>query len=72
MARFIQFPEQVVAIDSIVKVDRPRKTTDIDWTIRTVLNSSCTNELTFLSSYTSEEKAKDAYSKIVQQLCSDK
>ena len=70
---FIQLKEQTVSVDSIVKVDAPRKVgTGIEWYIRTMLDSTKSPE-TFLNSYYStEEEASKDYERIVKQLCNDK
>lgn len=70
---FIKLKEQVVSIDSIVKVDAPRKYgTGIEWTIRTLLDSKKAAEPVINSTFTSETEAKSEYERIVKQLCADK
>jgi len=67
---FLKLKEQVVSVDSIIKVDAPRKSAGIEWTIRTLLNSK--DEPIINSSYTTEEEAKSEYDRIVKQLCANK
>lgn len=70
--RFIKLKEKIVSVDSIVTVDTPRKYGAIEWGIRTVLDSTKSSEGVINSVYTTEEEAKQEYSRIVEQLCSDK
>lgn len=70
--KFIKLKEQLVSIDSIVKVDKPRPTSGIEWYIRTLLDNTKTQECFITSQYNSKEEADNAYNRIVEQLCADK
>lgn len=68
-SKFIQLKDQIVNINSIVKVDQPRSASGVDWYIRTVLDTATTQEPYIQSFYTSEQEARTAYTKIMEQLC---
>lgn len=68
-AKFIQLKDQIVNVNSIVKVDQPRSTSGVDWFIRTVLDTATTQEPYIQSFYSNEQDARTAYSKIMEQLC---
>ena len=68
-SKFIQLKEQIVNVNSIVKVDQPRSATGVDWYIRTVLDTATTQEPYIQSFYQTEDDARKAYSKIMEQLC---
>ena len=68
--KFIKLKEQIVSVDSIQKVESPRKFgTGIEWSIRTLLNSA---EPVINSVYSSELEARSEYERIAKQLCADK
>lgn len=68
MSKFIKFEGRVLNTDSIVKVEQPRQTQGIEWYINTVLDMSKTAESNFKSFYNTEEEAKSAYDKVIEQL----
>lgn len=68
-SKFIQLKDQIVNVNSIIRVDQPRSASGIDWYIRTVLDTASTQEPYIQSFYQSEQDAKNAYSKIMEQLC---
>ena len=71
--KFIKLKEQIVNADSIIKVDYPKKVSaGIEWSIRTLLDTTKTQESLIYSTYTSEATAVSEYERIVNQLCSDK
>lgn len=71
--KFIQLKDQVVNADTIVKVDKPRQAgSGLDWYIRTLFDSTKTEEFFVSSTYHSKEEAEQEYNRIVAQLCSDK
>lgn len=72
MAKFIKLKDQVVAMDSIIKVEAPIKTTGIEWRMRTILDSGKTLEHLITSFYSTKEEAEKDYNRIVAQLCADK
>ena len=67
-SKFIQKKDTIVNTNSIVRVDQPRTASGIDWYIRTVLDTATTQEPYIQSFYSTEEEAKNAYSKIIEQL----
>lgn len=69
---FIQLKDQVVNKDTIVKVDKPRKSAGVEWYIRTILDSTKTPENFISTFYNSEEEAKSEYERIAKQLCENK
>ena len=70
-SKFIRLKEQIVNVNTIIKVDQPRPTASgVDWYIRTLIDATVSPENSIQSFYTSEQEAKDAYSKILEQLCS--
>lgn len=69
--RFIELKDKVVSTDSIIKVEQP-KLSGVNWQIRTVLDATKTQEPVIFSMYNSEDEAKNEYSRIVEQLCSNK
>lgn len=70
--KFIKLKDQIVNADTIVKVDCPRKTAGLEWYIRTLFDTTKTEEVFVNSLYNTEEEAKSEYNRIVEQLCSDK
>lgn len=72
MAKFIKLKDQVVSVDSIVKVEAPIRTTGIEWRMRTLLDSGKTLEHLITSFYSTKEEAQKEYDRIVAQLCADK
>lgn len=69
MAKFIKLKEQVLNVDTIVKVDQPRATQGVEWYVRLLLNPTTTQETFVNNFYSSQEEAVQAYDKIVKQLC---
>ena len=70
--KFIKLRDQIINAETIVKVDQPRATQGIEWYIRTLLDTTKTEESFIKTMYTSETEARDAYERIVSQLCEDK
>ena len=69
---FIKLKEQLVSVDSIIRIDEPKKSGDIDWVIKTILDSTKTQSSVINSMYSSETEARQDYNRIVAQLCADK
>lgn len=70
-SKFIRLKEQIVNVNTIIKVDQPRSTgSGVDWYIRTLIDSTVSPENYIQSFYSSEQEAKEAYNKIIEQLCS--
>ena len=67
--KFIKLKEQVLNVDTIVKVDQPRATQGVEWYVRLLLNPTTTQETFVNNFYGSQEEAVQAYDKIVKQLC---
>lgn len=70
--KFIKLKDQIVNADTIVKVDCPRKTAGLEWYIRTLFDTTKTEEVAIKSLYSNEQEARSDYNRIVEQLCSDK
>lgn len=70
-SKFIKLKNQIVNVNTIIKVEEPRSTASgIDWYIRTLIDTTVCPENYIQSFYGSEQEAKEAYSKITEELCS--
>lgn len=69
--KFIKLKERIVSVDSIIKIEQPVPS-GVNWQIRTVLDTAKTQEPVMFSMYNTEDEAKNEYSRIVEQLCSNK
>ena len=70
-SKFIKLKDQIVNVNTIIKVDQPRATASgVDWYIRTLIDATVSPENYIQSFYSSEQEAKEAYNKIIEQLCS--
>lgn len=68
MGKFIKLEDRVINTDSIVKIEQPKQTQGIEWYIKTVMDMSKTAESNFNSYYNSEQEARQAYDKVIEQL----
>ena len=68
MGKFIKLEDRVINTDSIVKIEQPKQTQGIEWYIKTVMDMSKTAESNFNSYYNSEQEARQAYNKVIEQL----
>ena len=68
MGKFIKLEDRVINTDSIVKIEQPKQTQGIEWYIKTVMDMSKTAESNFNSYYNSEQEARQAYGKVIEQL----
>ena len=68
MGKFIKLEDRVINVDSIVRVEQPKQTQGIEWYIKTIMDMSKTSEANFNSYYNSEQEARSAYDKIIEQL----
>lgn len=69
--KFIELQEKLVNASSIISVSKP-KLSGIDWIIETLIDSSKSNKTNVTNYYKTEDEAKQDYSRIVAQLCSDR
>ena len=68
MGKFIKLEDRVINTDSIVKIEQPKQTQGIEWYIKTVMDMSKTAESNFNAYYNSEQEARQAYDKVIEQL----
>ena len=67
--KFIKFSDQIINAGTIVKVEEPKSISGIDWFIKTLLDTTVSEQPSISVYYKTHEEAQKAYDEIVSQLC---